>query len=467
MWRPDPDSMYKRIFITVLFLSLYWIGRFIPVPGLNYDVLKALASMPGIGGLESIARRVSIFSLGIMPYVTTHIIVMLLIVVVPPLRNIFKKQTAGIKKINQLIYGGVVFLGLIQSFFLTLWIEKLHTTGGAYLVNSPGIVFRLMSVLSITAGTLIIIWLGKLINKYGIGNGISLLFFSGLLVKMRFPLLQTSKELFAVNQLKLIPAVVLFIFFIAMILFILRKERKIPIIVSGKESKNTTMAIPFNLAGILPIYFTYSILFFPETIKVSLGQQASPLLVRIADVLMCGTWISYLTWVILIVFFSYFYTAIVFNPIELAAKMKRVGLSVRGMDTERATAEHINRLMATKITLIWSIFLCGVVFLPIFLSLLLHIHIPFTGAGLILFIGIASGIYYSLQNRKNLKEVFRHPDIKDILVRKAQLESEGINAVVDDCESYGRLFSLIIGPLAEKRLLINECDYNKSISLIL
>lgn len=458
--------MYKRIFITLLFLALYWLGKFIPVPGVNYAVLKTLASMPDIGGIENIMRRVSIFSLGVMPYVTIHIIFTCLIVVVPALKNIFKKGTMGIRKMNQFIYGGVIFLSLVQSFFLSLYLEKLHTSDGSYLVNNPGIIFRFVSILFITAGVLIIIWMGKQINKYGIGNGISLFFLSELLVRMRPPLLQMSKELFVSNQLRLIMSLLLFISFIAIILIILRREEKIPIVVSQREPKNITMSIPFNLVGILPIYFTSWILSFPATIKGLVGEQTSPLLTKIADILRQGTWISYLAWVILIIFFSYFYAAVVFNPLELAAKMKRFGLSIKGVDTERAMAEYIDRLMTRKIVLIWGIFLCGVAFLPIFLFGLLHTHIPFTGSGLILLVGITLGICYSLQNRGNLKEVFRHSDIKDILVMKTRLESEGINVVVDDCESYGRLLSLIVGPLAEKKLLVNEQDYNKSVNLV-
>jgi preprotein translocase subunit SecY len=458
--------MWKRIFITLLFLALYWLGRFVPVPGVNYGVLKSLAEMSNVGGLEHIMRRVSIFSLDIMPYMSIHIIVMLLIAVVPLFRNIFKNETLGAKKINQFIYGGVIFLSLIQSFFLTLWIERLHTASGVYVVNNPGIVFRLISILSITVGALIIIWLGKQINKYGIGNGISLFLLSGLLMKLRNPLLQMVRETSVLNPLKLIMGLLLFISFIAITLFILKREKRIPIVVSEKESKNTTMSMPLNLAGILPIYFTSSILLFPATIGSLKGELATSMLANIANILTHGTWIAYLSWVILIIFFSYFYTAVVFNPLELVSKMKRFKLSIAGADTERKTAECIDRLMTTNIVLIWSIFLCGAAFLPVFLYRLVKIHIPFTGYELILLVGIILGVCYSLQNRKNLKEVFRCSDIKTALIIKARLESEGIVVRVDDCESYGRLLSLIVGPLAEKIILVNESDYNKSTSLI-
>lgn len=458
--------MCKRILITLLFLLLYWIARFVPVPGVNYSVLKSLASMPNGCGLEQIMRHVSIVSLDIMPYIATHIMVMLLVAVLPPRRNILKNETIGVKKINQFIYGGTIFLALIQSFFLTLWIENFHTADGVYLVNNPGIIFRLASMLSITAGALIIIWMGKQINKYGIGNGISLFFVSGLLVKVYSPLLKFLEELFILNQFKMIIAVLLFILSVVIIIFMLKREKKVPIIVPGEGAKNIIMSIPFNLPGIIPIYFTYNILLFPSAVSTLRGGQASPMLSWIANILMHGTWISYLSWVILIIFFSYFYTAVVFSPPELVSKMKRFKLSIEGVDTEKAAAEYIDRIMTKNIVLIWSIFLCGVAFLPVFLYRLLRIHIPFAGVEVILLVGIIFGILSSFQNRENLREVFRHSDIKDILAIKTRLESEGITVIVADCESYARLLSLIVGPLAEKKLLVNERDYDKSISVI-
>ncbi|MDP2939476.1 MAG: hypothetical protein Q8O13_05320 [Candidatus Omnitrophota bacterium] len=458
--------MWKRILITCLFLTLYWIGRFIPVPGVNYGILKSLVSMPDMGGFEQIMHRVSIFSLDIVPYVSIHIIFMLLIAILPSLRNILENETLGIRKINQLIYAGVIFLGLVQSLFLTLWIEKLHTADGVYLVNSPTVVFRLVSMLSITVGVLIIIWMAEQINKHGIGNGISLFFLSGLLVKMRSPLLKFLEELVTLNQLKVIIAGLLLILSLVIIILMLRREKKVPVVFSSEKTKNITMSIPLNLPGIIPIYFAHSILLFPATINALGGEQASPILSWITTILIHGTWISYLSWVILIIFFSYFYTVVVFNPLEVISKMKRFRLSIEGAVTEKTAAEYIGRVMARNIVLIWSIFLCGVAFLPVFLYRLLKIHIPFAGVEVVLLVGITLRILSSLQNRKSLREVFRHSDIKDILIIKTRLESEGISVVVDDCEGYVRLLSLMVGPLSEKKLLVDERDYDKSISLV-
>ena len=154
-----------------------------------------------------------------------------------------------------------------------------------------------------------------------------------------------------------------------------------------------------------------------------------------------------------------------FNPIELVPKLKRWGLSIPGTDTEKSAIIYLDGVV-TKIIFIWAIFLCSVAFLPVFLHRLLHVHIPFTGYELVLFVGIVWEFYYSLKNQGNLKDAFRHSDLKEILVIKTKLESEGIAVTIVDCESYGRVLSLLVGPLAEKRILVNENDYNKAISLI-
>lgn len=457
--------MYKRIFITLLFLVLYWLGRSIPVPGIDYDALKSLASISQVGGVENIMRRISIFSLDIMPYLSIHIIVILLIAVVSPLTNIFKNGTIGIKKVNQFIYGGIIFLSLIQAFFLSLWMESCGKVHGIYLVNNPGIIFRLSSVLSIAGGALVIIWMANQINKYGTGNGISLFFLSGLLMKMRHPIMKMARELSGTSLLKASLGLLLFIAFVGIIVFILRKEEKIPVIIPEKNSKDLAMLIPFNLAGILPIYFTSSILLFPATIIAFSGKHVNSAYAVIGNILAPGTLGSYLAWVALIIFFAYFFTGVVFNPTELVPKLKRFGLSMPGKDTEKSAIKYLDGIV-TKIIFIWSIFLCGVAFLPVFLFRLLHVHIPFTGYELVLFVGIILGISSSLKNQGNLKEAFCHSDMKEIVIIKTKLESEGIVVRIGDCESYGRILSLSVGPLAEKRILVNEHDYDKSLSLI-
>lgn len=457
--------MYKRICITLLFLAIYWIGRFIPVPGVNYAALKSLADMPNMGNLEQIMRRISIFSLDIMPYLSTHIIIMLLIAAIPPLRNIYKNGSLGIKKINQFIYGGVIFLSLIQAFFLSLWMESFGAVHGINLVNSPGIIFRVLSVLSITGGVLVIIWMANQINKYGIGNGISLFIVSGILVKFRHPIAEMVTEIHSSSLLKASLGLLLFISFVGLIIFMFQKDKKVSIGISEKSSKDLKMAIPFNLGGILPIYFTSNILLFPATVMVFSGKHVNSASGIIGNILTPGTWGSYLAWVVLIAFFTYFFTAVVFNPVELVPKLKRFGLSILGIDTEKSAIEYLDGIV-TKIIFIWSIFLCGVAFLPVFLHRLLHVHIPFTGFELVLFIGITLGVSYSLKNHRNLKEVFCHSDLKEILVIKTKLQSEGITVTIIDCEIYGRILSLLVGPLAEKKILVHESDYNKSATLI-
>lgn len=328
-------------------------------------------------------------------------------------------------------------LSLIQAFFISLWIEGPgKVVQGMSLVSNPGIIFRLSSVLSLTCGVLLIIWMAHQINKYGIGNGISLFVLLGLLIKMRRPILQMARELSGISLYKVKLGLLLFISFVGIIVFILRKAKKIPVIISEKDSKDLAMLIPFSLAGILPIHFTSNILLFPATVMAFSGKHVNPAYGVIGNILTPGTWGSYLAWVVLIAFFAYFFTAVVFNPIELVPKLKRFGLSLPGRDTEKSAIEFLDGVVI-KIIIIWSIFLCGVAFLPVFLHILLRIHIPFTGYELVLFIGIILGIYYSLKNQGNLKEVFCHSDLKEILLIKTKLESEWVAVTIVDCESCG------------------------------
>ena len=207
------------------------------------------------------------------------------------------------------------------------------------------------------------------------------------------------------------------------------------------------------------------ILLFPATIIALSGKHVNPAHTIIGNILAPGTWGSYLAWVVLIIFFAYFSTAVVFNPLQLIPRLKHFGLSIPGIDTEKSAIKYLDGIL-TKIIFIWGIFLCGVAFLPVFLHRLLQVHIPFTGYELVLFIGIILGICSSLKNQGNFKEVFRHSDMKEIVIIKTKLESEGIAVRTGDCESYARLLSLSVGPLAEKMILVDKLDYDKSISLI-
>lgn len=456
--------MFKRILITLLFLAIYWIGKFIPAPGINDSVLHRLISLPNGSG-ENIMHRISIFSLDVMPYVSLHIIIMLL-ALVPSLRNILRRESTRNRKINNFIYLGTILLSLIQSFFLALWMKGVRMPDGSYLIDTTGTIFRLLSIaVSITAGVLVIIWMAQQINKYGIGNGISLFVLIDLLLKLRRPFLVMLNKILIYSHPNLLTAVLFFIFSVLAISLILNKENSIPIVTLEKESKASRMLMPFNFCGILPFCFTSSVLFFPKTLIALRGGQVNPVFGKIAYMLEYGTWISYLFWAILIIFFSYLCAAVVMDTKELSVKMEKIGLFIKKRDKKNTIEEYLGALI-TRIVLIWSIFLCVIAFLPVFLYRLLHVHIPFSGYELIVFIGIIVGLYKALRCGKNLQEVFCHTDIKEILVVSARLESEGITVGVNDSESYGRLLSLTVGPLAEKSILVKKSDYSKSIDII-
>jgi len=431
------------------------------LPGIDYSVLKEFVSMPGVR-LANVMPRVSIFALGVMPFLSMHVIAVLLCAVAPFFKNIVNEGAAGVKKINNFIYGGTILLSLVQSIFLSMWIENPTTFQGLVLVSNPGVIFRLITMLSLTAGVLVIILMGQMINKYGIGNGISLFLLSLILFRLRGFFPQMVREANISTPAISMIGLLIVIGFIGIIIFFLKSSRQMPIVVRGQESKSGALLLPLSITGILPISFANAVLRFPTTISMI---SSGGLFATIANALARGTWISNICWVALIVLFSYLYTAIVCNPLQLANRMKRFGLSIAGADTEMAVAVRIDSVMSKNV-LIWTGFLCVAVFLPVFSSKLLGITLPLTGYNLIVLVGVSLGILHSLRNCNGLKEVFRHQDIKDVLVVKARLESEGINAVVDDRESFGRLMPYIVGPLAEKRILVSDSDYDRSSNLI-
>ena len=320
------------------------------------------------GSLE----RVAVFALGIMPYITASIILQLLTVVVPYLEKLSKEGELGRKKITQYTRYGTVVISIVQSMGIALFLENTPTPGGASLVPNPGWGFRLMTVLSLTTGCAFVMWLGEQISERGIGNGISLIIFAGIVVGVPRALLSVVQQVQS-GGLSVIQVLLLLVFMVLVVAFIVRMERaqrRIPVQyakrVVGRRmygGQSTYLPLRLNTGGVIPVIFASSVVTIPQTIARMIQVDW---LQTVADSLQWGQPIYYLLYVVAIVFFSYFYVSIIFNPADLAENMRKYGGFIPGIRSGRRTAEYIDRIL-TRLTVIGALYLAAVSVLPEFL----------------------------------------------------------------------------------------------------
>jgi len=378
-----PD-LRKKLIITLALIAVYRIGAYIPTPGVNGAALvqffQNVAASQG-GALFGIMNmfsggaltRLTIFALGIMPYISSSIILQLLITVIPYLEKLSKDE-AGRKKILQYTRYGTVLLAMIQSFFISLWLENPARFQGLNIVENPGWGFRFLTVITLTTGTAFIMWLGEQIQEYGIGNGISLIITAGIISRLPTALYQLvallspfSPEKRQISLITLVIMSIIGILVIVAVILITQGQRKIPVeyakrIIGRKVYGGQSTYIPLrvNQAGVIPIIFAQSIILFPATIASFIPN---PGLQKIAESLMRGRFVYTVLYTLLIVFFSYFYTAITFNPTDVAENMKKYGGFVPGVRPGRNTAEYFDFIM-TRITLPGAIFLAIIAVFP-------------------------------------------------------------------------------------------------------
>jgi len=398
------QELRKRILFTLALLAVYRVGIFISTPGANRAVMKqvmrassgtflGLFNMFSGGALE----QLSIFALGIMPYISASIILQLLTVVVPALERLQKEGQQGQKKINQYTRYGTILLSLVQSFFIARYFEGLNRTYGQYgtVVANPGIAFELMTMISLTTGTCFIMWLGEVITEKGIGNGISLIIFAGIVAG--FPdavvrLVQKSTSTGDLNAFELFMILGIVIGVIAVIIFFEQGQRKIPVqyakrVVGRKMygGQSTHLPLKINVAGVIPPIFASSILMFPAQIA---SYVQTPWMQKITDVLQPGDWRYNVMYVGLNIFFCYFYTAVTFNPVDVADNMKKYGGFIPGIRPGRATAEYIDRVL-TRLTFGGAVYISAVCVLPSFMQQKFHVPFYFGGTGLLIVVGVA------------------------------------------------------------------------------
>jgi preprotein translocase subunit SecY len=394
-------ELKKRILFTLGLLAVYRVGAHIPTPGIDSQALAAFfqqtqGTLLGFFDMFSggALSRLTIFALGIMPYISATIILELLTVVVPYLEKLKKEGEQGRKKITQYARYGTIALSAVQGLGISLGLESMQSPTGALVVPYPGWSFRLMTVLTLTAGTAFIMWLGEQITERGIGNGISLIIFAGIVARLPSAVVNTFRlmETGELNLLLMIFLVGLMLAVIAAIVFMEAGHRKIPIQyakrVVGRRmygGQSTHLPLKLNTSGVIPPIFASSIISFPLTIATFTHH---PWLEWVSTALAPATPLYTIANVVMIFFFCYFYTAIIFNPMDVAENMKKYGGFIPGMRPGKRTAEYIDRTL-TRLTFVGAIYLSFVVILPDYMIRYLNVPFYFGGTGLLIVVGVA------------------------------------------------------------------------------
>ena len=374
------SDLRKRVLYTLGLLAVYRVGHHITVPGVNLAAIDELArqAQNTIFGFYDMfsggnLSKVTIFALGIMPYISASIILQLLTVVWPYLEKLSKEGELGRRKITQYTRYGTIALSIVQALGIAVFLERqTKIAGGLPLVYQTGIAFRMMTVLTLTTGTCLVMWLGEQITERGIGNGMSLIIYSGIVVGLPRAVLQTFDQM-KTGQMGLIRVLVLIVLMVAVvgaIIFVERGHRRVTVqyakrVVGRRMYGGSSTHIPLkvNTGGVIPVIFASSILAFPATIA---GMFKGGWVDSFTQQLGFGMPLYNLQYVVGIIFFAYFYTAIIFNPDDVAENMRKYGGFVPGIRPGKRTAEYIDTILA-RITLAGAIYLALIAILPQFL----------------------------------------------------------------------------------------------------
>jgi preprotein translocase subunit SecY len=407
-----PD-LKKRLIITGLLIAIYRVGCFVPTPGIDGTALNEFftriaktqgGTLFGIINMFSggAMEKLTIFALGIMPYISSSIILQLLTAVIPALEKLSKEGRAGYEKINQYTRYGTIVLAVVQSFFIALWLENPARFEGLKIVMFPGWGFRVLTVLTLTTGTIFIMWLGEQIQERGIGNGISLVITAGIISRIPSALHQLfillspfASHLRQIQPATLLVMAALLVGVVFAVVLITQGVRKIPVqyarrIVGRKiyGGQSTYIPLKVDTSGVIAIIFAQSIILFPATLASFIPNPAFQ---RLAQGLLRGHLLYTVLYAMLIIFFCYFYTAIVFNPLDLSENMKKYGGFIPGIRPGTSTADFLDRVM-TRITLAGAIFIVIIAVFPDFIMAWLKIPYLvasfFGGTGILIIVGV-------------------------------------------------------------------------------
>ncbi len=397
-------ELKQRIIFTLIVLAAYRLGAHVPTPGINGEALSEIVGSGGLLGFYDMFSggafaKATVFALGIMPYISASIIIQLLTTVVPTLEKLAKEGAEGQKKITEYTRYGTIGLCIVQSLGVAHWLVGMNEPG-TQIVANPGWFFYFMCVLSFTTGTAFIMWLGEQISEYGIGNGISLIIFVAIIARMPVALFMMF-DMVRTDQLSVFKALTLIALMVAVVagvILVTTGQRRVPVQyprqVKGRKvygGSKSYLPLRVNQAGVIPIIFASSILMIPGMLA---SQVKIPVVSYLFDNWFTMDSVAYsVVYAGLIIFFCFFYTAIQFNPIEMADNMKKSGAVIMGVRPGKTTADYLNRVMV-RITLVGSLFLAGVALLPQIVNSVMEVRnweiaSFFGGTSLLILVGVA------------------------------------------------------------------------------
>jgi preprotein translocase subunit SecY len=394
-------ELRRRILFTLFILAVYRLGVFVTIPGVNRVEMSHVVTKGGSGSFLGMfdmfsggaLSQFSIFTLGIMPYVTASIVMQLLTVVVPRLDQLNKEGEQGRRRINQLTRYGTVLVAIVQAWFAASYVESL-SRGGAEVVADPGLAFHLLTVVTMTTGTVVIMWFGELITENGIGNGSSLIIFAGIVADMPDAITQfiSGGSGSGGSGLTVVFVTLLVVGTIAAICYFERSHRRIPVQYTKRQvgrkmyqGAQSFLPLKINVSGVIPPIFASSILMFPSQIA---NMAGSGWMQEFASVLNPIDWRYNLIFTILVVFFAFFYTSVVFNPVDVADNLKKSGGFIPGIRPGKNTAQYIERVLS-RITFAGALYLSVVCMIPALLQKYLQVPFAFGGTGLLIVVGVA------------------------------------------------------------------------------
>lgn len=393
-------ELRKKLFFTLFIFFIYRLGGHIPVPGINISALTSWfqSQAQGILGLYDVfaggnVSRATIFALGIMPYISSSIIMQLLGAVVPFLQKLQHEGEEGRKKITQYTRYMTILLAVIQGYAISMLLEGL-APGGVPVVSSPGLPFRIITVITLTAGTIFVMWLGEKITEKGIGNGISMIILVGIIARTPNDILNVIRQLTAgtLGITAVAFVAIVFILITASVVLVTQSQRRIPVqyakVVRGRKiygGQSTYIPLNVNAAGVIPIIFAQSIIMLPTTLASFFsGNAFSEWFVNVMSV---GSPAYSIIYGLLVVFFAFFYTSMVINPQDIADNMRKYGGFIPGKRPGRQTKEYIDKVIS-RITLPGAVFYAAIAILPIYLINFTRVPIYFGGTSVLITVGV-------------------------------------------------------------------------------
>lgn len=397
-----PD-LKRRLLFVLGALFIYRLGAHIPTPGIDSARMSELFNQGGLLGFIDLfaggaLRRFSIFALGVAPYINSSIVMQLLVVIFPALEKLQKEGDEGRKKITQYTRYGTIFFALVQAVGMTMWLRNIEIFTG-------GLLSMIIVIATVTTGAVVVMWLGEVMSDHGIGNGISLLIYAGIVARLPEAIVQTVNlvRLGEMNIIALLLALVVIVFVIAGCVLLQEGQRRLQVQYAKRQvgdrvygGQSTFIPLKVNTAGVIPIIFASSVLLFPYTLaSFFTGSFAE----KMQWVFSPSSPVYMILYVVLIVFFSYFYTAVVFNPADLSNNMKKYGGFIRGIRPGKTTTDYIERVM-NRITLGGAAALAIIALVPTFMTGIMHINtFYFGGTAVLIVVGVALDMIHQVEGQ--------------------------------------------------------------------